>query len=336
MVDTQTAPAETHTDPALDKFAALDWALLAGTALLWGSSFIWIAEALEAFEPALITLIRVAFGAATLAVFPRARAGVPRADLPSIALLGLLWMAAPLLLFPIAQQWIDSSLAGMLNGAVPIFAALVAAIVARSLPNGMQVAGLVMGFAGVVAVGWPGAQGADSTALGVALVLLATVLYGISINLAAPLQRRNGALPVLLRAQLFAIGFSLIPGLLAIPGSGFKTTSFLAMIPLGCLGTGLAFVGMTTLVGRVGAARGSVTIYFVPVVAIVLGAVVRDESIAAIALLGTAMVIGGAWLTSLKQHEPGPRLRNASTSTRSRGTDPAAYSSKEWVDPPPG
>ncbi|MDQ4144134.1 MAG: DMT family transporter [Actinomycetota bacterium] len=304
MVRAQAAPQGGALDSSLDRFGARDWGLLAGTALLWGSSFIWIEEALEAFEPGLITLVRVVFGAATLAVFPRARATVPRSDIPAIALLGLLWMAAPLLLFPIAQQWIDSSLAGMLNGAVPIFAALVASIAARALPQRKQVLGLAVGFAGVVTVSWPGLGGARSTALGIALVLLATVFYGISVNLAAPLQRRNGALPVLLRAQLFAIAFSLIPGVLAIGGSEFKTTSFLAMIPLGCLGTGLAFVWMSTLVGRVGAARGSVTIYFVPIVAIVLGAVVRSESIAALALLGTAMVIGGAVLTSRKQEPP--------------------------------
>ena len=300
MVDTR-APERPAPAISFDKFGLVDWGLLAGTAVLWGSSFIWIEEALEAFEPALITLIRVALGAATLVVFPQARSRVPRSDLPAIALLGLLWMAAPLLLFPIAQQWIDSSLAGMLNGAVPIFAALVAAIASRALPSSKQVLGLIVGFAGVVTVSWPAASGADATALGVALVLLATIFYGVSLNIAAPLQHRSGALPVLLRAQLFAIAFSAIPGLLALPESSFKATSFLAMIPLGCLGTGLAFVWMTTLVGRVGASRGSVTIYFVPVVAIVLGALVRDESIAAIALLGTAMVIGGAFLTSRKQ-----------------------------------
>jgi drug/metabolite transporter (DMT)-like permease len=70
------------------------------------------------------------------------------------------------------------------------------------------------------------------------------------------------------------------------------------MIPLGCLGTGLAFVGMTTLAGRVGAARGSVTIYFIPVVAIALGLLFRDETIAIVSLVGTALVLFGAYLTS--------------------------------------
>ncbi len=282
----------------------MDWALLVGTALLWGSSFVWIEEALEAFEPALITLIRIALGAATLVAFPRARAAVSRSDLPGLALLGLLWMAAPFLLFPIAQQWIDSSMAGMINGAVPIFATLVAAVVARRAPNPKQVVGLVIGFAGVLIVAWPAVRGADATGLGVALVLLATILYGLAINVAAPLQRRHGSLPVLLRAQLFALALSFIPGVLAIPDSTFQAASFLALLPLGCLGTGLAFVWMTTLVGRVGPARASVTVYFVPVVAIILGATLRHEAIALLALVGTAMVIAGAFLTSRKQESP--------------------------------
>ena len=56
-------------------------------------------------------------------------------------MLGVVWMAAPLILFPIGQQWIDSSLAGMINGAVPIFAAVTAAILLRRLPASRQLSG---------------------------------------------------------------------------------------------------------------------------------------------------------------------------------------------------
>jgi drug/metabolite transporter (DMT)-like permease len=282
----------------------MDWGLLVGTALMWGSSFIWIEEGLGAFSPALITLVRLLFGALTLAFLPRARAAVERADLPAVALLGLIWMALPFLLFPIAQQWIDSSLAGMINGAVPIFASIVAALVIRRLPVRKQLVGIGLGFIGVMLVGLPVVQNARSTALGAGLVLLATILYGIAINVAAPLQQKYGALPVLLRAQLFAIAFTLIPGLMAVRGSSWDLSSLAAMVPLGCLGTGLAFFFMTTLVGRVGPSRGAITIYFVPIVAVVLGAVVRDESIAALSLAGTALVLVGAYLASRNQ-QPG-------------------------------
>ena len=281
-------------------FAATDWLLLAGTAAMWGSSFIWMEIALRSFAPTTIAMLRVIFGVATLAMFPQARVKVERADLPAVVALGILWMGVPFILFPIAQQWIDSSVAGMINGAVPIFASIVAAVVLRRWPRIVTMAGIAVGFIGVLAVSWPVARGADSSALGVSLVLLATLMYGISINIAAPLQQRYGALPVLLRAQFVALGVTLIPGVIGLADSSFRLTSLLAIVPLGCLGTALAFVGMATLVGRVGPTRGSVTIYFVPVVAIVLGAAFENEQIATLSLVGTAFVLLGAYLAGKK------------------------------------
>jgi drug/metabolite transporter (DMT)-like permease len=189
----------------------------------------------------------------------------------------------------------------MINGAVPIFAGLVAALLLRRLPPVKTLVGIAIGFVGVVVLSLPAIQDSSATALGVGLVVLATAFYGISINIAVPLQKRYGALPVLLRAQMFALGFTLIPGLIGVTQSEFSWTSLGAMVPLGCLGTGLAFVGLTTLVGRVGAARGSVTIYFLPVIAIALGAIFLNDKIALISLVGAALVIAGAVLASRTQ-----------------------------------
>jgi drug/metabolite transporter (DMT)-like permease len=134
---------------------------------------------------------------------------VAREDLPRIALLGITWMGVPLILFPVAQQWIDSSVAGMLNAALPLTSAVWAAALLRRWPEGRQVLGLVVGLVGVVLISLPelptdaiASEGSAATLLGVGLVLLAVVLYGLSTNLAVPLQQRYGGLPVLLRAQL--------------------------------------------------------------------------------------------------------------------------------------
>jgi drug/metabolite transporter (DMT)-like permease len=287
--------------PSLDAFSARDWLLLSGTALTWGSSFVWIEVALDSFDPALIALLRLVLGACTLALFSAARTKVERRDHKAIAALGVLWMAVPFLLFPIAQQWIDSSLAGMINGGVPIVAGLVAALVVRVKPPPKTVLGIAIGFIGVLIVGWPAAQGSSATALGVVLVIIATTCYGIAINIAVPLQQKYGSLPVLLRAQLVALTVTIIPGIVAATNSEFSWAALGALIPLGCLGTGLAFVWLSNLIGRVGAARGSVTVYFVPVIAIVLGAVFLDENISPVSLLGTGLVIAGAFLTSRNQ-----------------------------------
>ena len=295
-----------------EAFGAQEWALLALVAAIWGSSFVLIEVALDHLEPGLIAFGRVAIGALTLATFPRSRrASVDRSDLPRIAVLGLSWMAAPFLLFAVGQQHIDSSLAGMLNGSVPIFSSVFAAVLLRRAPGSRQVVGLVAGFAGVVAVLWPAARGAEATAFGAGLVVLAVICYGLALNVAVPLQQRYGALPVLLRAQLAALVVLTPAAIVALPRSSFAWSSFLAVSVLGALGTGVAFVAMTTLVGRVGATRGSVATYLLPVVAIALGVVFLDETVEAISILGTALVLAGAYLTTRSERRvlPMPTTR---------------------------
>ena len=284
-----------------EAFGPLEWALLAGIAWIWGSSFLFIDIGLGAFRPGLITLVRVVLGAAALALVPRARRAVAREDLPRVAFLGVIWIGVPLSLFPLAQQWIDSSVAGMLNGAMPLTTAAWSVLLLRRAPGRTQLVGLAVGMAGIVAVSWPGLQGSRATAAGTALVVLAVVLYGLAANVAVPLQQRYGSLPVLLRAQLAALAVVVPFGLWSLPGSSWALAPALAMVPLGVLGTGLAFVFMSTLVGRVGAPRGSVAIYFVPVVAILLGVAVLGERIAPISLAGTLLVLAGAWLTSRRE-----------------------------------
>ena len=290
--------AATSVGTRHEAFGTTEWGLLAGIALVWGASFLFIDIGLDAFAPAVVAFVRLALGAATLAMFRRARASIDRADLPRVALLGLVWMGAPLLLFPLAQQHVDSSVAGMINGASPLFTAVVAAALLRRLPGRGQLVGLVVGFLGVVAIGLPNVREADAAPQGVALVLAAVTLYGFAFNLAVPLQQRYGSMPVLLRAQVVA---AVIVAPFVPPSLGTSTwswTSALAMLVLGVVGTGLAFPAMATLVGRVGGPRGSIPIYLVPVVAIVLGVVVRGDQVATLALVGTGLVLVGAWMTS--------------------------------------
>ncbi|MEA3502630.1 MAG: DMT family transporter [Actinomycetota bacterium] len=155
-----------------------------------------------------------------------------------------------------------------------------------------------IGFAGVVAISAPEVVDSSATALGTMLVVGAVILYGLSTNIVVPLQQKYGSLPVLFNAQIAALVIVVLLGLIQIPGSTWAWPSALAMIPLGALGTGLAFVLMATLVGRVGGTRGSIAIYFVPVVAIVLGVVVRGDAVEPAAVAGTVLVLVGAWVAS--------------------------------------
>ncbi|HEV3465478.1 MAG TPA: DMT family transporter [Actinomycetota bacterium] len=289
---------ETGSGSRTEAFGVREWGLLAGVALIWGSSYLFIDIGLEALAPGVIAVVRVALGAAALSLVPAARRSIGREDLVRVAFLGVIWAGLPMILFPVAQQWIDSSVAGMLNGAVPLASAAWAVVLLRRPLPRVHAVGLLIGFAGVLAISWPQLQGSRATTLGAGLVIGAVVLYGLAIDLAVPLQQRYGALPVLLRAQLAALVLLLPFGLWGLRSSSFAWPSVLAMVPLGVLGTGVAFVLMTTLVGRVGGPRGAVATYFIPVVAIVLGVVLLGERVAPAALAGTALVVAGAWLTS--------------------------------------
>jgi drug/metabolite transporter (DMT)-like permease len=299
-----TRPARLlHTSPGSrpEAFGPVEWGLLVAVSFMWGSSFLFIAIGVDSFAPGVVAFARLALGAATLALFPRARNRVEAPDWSRVAALGVLWMSVPFVLFPLAEQRISSALAGMLNGAVPLFSALFAAILLKKLPGLGQAAGLILGFVGVVAIAFPAVEESSFSAVGVLLILLAVFLYGISFNLAVPLQQRYGALPVLLRAQLVALALVTPVASVQLPQSEWSWPSALAMVPLGVLGTGVALVAMTNLAGRAGAARGSIANYFLPIVAVFLGVIFRDETITPLSLMGMTLVLGGAWLTSRQE-----------------------------------
>ena len=285
----------------LGPFGLPEWALLTGVALIWGSSFLLIEIGLESLEPPVITWVRVTLGFLVLAAFPAARRPVDRADYPRIAFLGVTWVVVPFIAFPIAQQHIDSALAGMLNALVPIYSTAITMVLARSLPRVRQAAGILVGFAGAISISLPAVRDSAASAWGVFLVVLATFMYGVSINVAGPLQQRYGAPAVMMRAIGVATVLTAPFGLAALPGSEWSAGPALAVVLLGVINTGAAFVIMAVFVGRVGPTRGSVAVYFIPIVAMVLGVAFRSEVVLPVQWAGTAVVLFGAWLTSRRE-----------------------------------
>lgn len=284
----------THDGP----FGAAEWTLVGLVGAVWGSSFLFIELALQALHWTVVAAGRLTLGLATLAAVPAARRPVDRADLPRIMLLGAVWMAIPWLLIPLAQQWVASSVAGMLNGAVPVFATILAAVLLRRRPNGTQVAGIGLGFAGVTALAAPSlnAKMAGASPAGIVVLVVAMGCYALAANLAVPLQQRYGALPVVLRVQATALVLVAPAGLLGLRWSQWQPGPVAALVPLGVLAAGIAFVAMTTLVGRVGAARGSIAIYLIPLVATAAGVGLLGETFTPTATAGGLLILAGAWL----------------------------------------
>lgn len=291
---------------------ATDWGLFVSLALIWGSSFLFIAIGLDAFHPGLVTLLRVGLGAGFLALIPRTRSvKIDREDRAKVALVALIWVAIPFTLFPIAQQWIDSAVAGMLNGATPIFTAMLATVLLRSLPGPLQIAGLAIGFAGILAIALPSAGSGTTAAIGVALVVLATVCYAVSLNIITPLQQKYGSLPLMARVLVSATVMVTPFGLFGLGDSSFAWPSLLAVASIGILGTGLAFVLMGTLTGSVGATRASFVTYLIPVIAMLLGVIFRNEVLSPVAVSGVLLVIVGALLASRRETRRVPAVDQA-------------------------
>jgi len=279
-------------------FTSRDWFLFVAVAAIWGSSFLFIDIGLDAFPPGLITLIRIASGALALIVLPKPSVSIAADDRGRLVLLSVIWVALPFTLFPIAEQSINSSVTGLLNGATPIFAATVAAVLLRQRARGPLLVGIVIGFVGIVLISLPSIGDGASEARGVLLVLAATICYGFAINLAAPLQQRYGSLPLMARMLGLATLWTLPYGLWDIGEAEWELGPLSAVLALGVLGTGVAFAIMGSLVGRVGSTRASFITYLIPVVSLALGVTFRDDTVAPIAIVGIVFVLGGALLAS--------------------------------------
>lgn len=274
----------------------IDWLLIVLPGVIWGASFLFIAEGLTAVAPDGVTFIRIVIGFLTLSTVPGARKAIVKSDWLGVAALGLLWFAFPMSMFPHAEQWISSALTGMLNGTVPLFATAVAAILHRRWPPMMVAIGIAGGLFGGVLMAWPGLGTGGNSATGVVIVIIACISYGFAINIARPLQQRNGALPVVWRALAVALVLTAPLGLPRALNGHWSPRSVLSLLALGALGTCAANVMTTIAAGRLGATTASVSGFFIPVVALILGVLVRHEHVATLSLVGGAISLVAAYV----------------------------------------
>src|ERR1041385_1247177 len=176
------APISLPTESPLRSNSA-DSLLIIIPGLIWGASFLFIAEGLQAVDPMGVTFVRIAIGFATLSLVPSARRPILRSDRVKTAVLGVIWLAFPLSMFPFAEQHVSSALAGMMNGATPLFAAVVASLLERRAPSRQIVIGLAIGFGGAVLIAAPGLSSAGTMSgqtSGILMILSALVSYAFA------------------------------------------------------------------------------------------------------------------------------------------------------------
>ncbi len=276
-------------------YGPAEWGLTLTIGLIWGSAFLWIALGVEHLAPGVVAFARMVLGALALAAFPMARKGIERSDWGRFVIVAIAGNTAPALLFAVAETELDSAVAGMVTAGTPIVALVIASVMLKSLPGRSQVIGIGLGFVGIVMMTAPSLSGARAAPFGVLLVILAIFGYGLNSNLIVPLQQKYGG-PTVVLWSLVISSILLAPiAALGINSSEFTMSAVLAVLILGVVGTGLARVLATTLAGRVGGPRMTTTTYLIPVVAIILGVVFRDEVVQPIAIVGVAVVFIAAY-----------------------------------------
>jgi drug/metabolite transporter (DMT)-like permease len=275
-----------------------DLGLLLLLSAIWGSSFLFIKLGVDELEPSVVVLGRLALGVLTLLPLAVWRAGTTprRSRLRVYAVLGALNTALPFWLLSFAETRIDSGLAAVIQAAAPIFTVLLALRLDPSQHvRGARMVGMAVGFVGVallVGVQEGGQLVGALAVIGVALCYALSVLYaGRAARDMAPLEISLGQLGV---GALLVAPVALVQLPDEMPSAG----TLLAILALGTLGTGIAYLLYFALIAGAGASRAILVTYLVPAFALVYGAVFLDEPVTASALGGLFLILAGTALAT--------------------------------------
>lgn len=290
--------------PRMKRISVISWALFAGLSFIWGSSFILMKEGLKYFTAYEVAAIRMLSAGVVLLPFARkAWQQITRKEFQIIFLTGMLGSFLPAILFCVAETKIDSALAGMLNALTPLFVLLIGALFFGAKTTKEKLLGVITGFAGMVLLflsqqkELPGGE-----FMYVLLVLVATICYGLNVNLVNRHLQHLGSIQIAALAFGTLIPLSLV--VLLMEGTFSKDllnppalkAAASAMV-LGILGTAVATVLFYQLMKRAGALFSSMVTYGIPFVAVFWG-VLAGELITLVQLVGLFIILTGVYLAN--------------------------------------
>jgi drug/metabolite transporter (DMT)-like permease len=269
--------------------------------VVWGCSFIFIKLGLEFLTPFGVAFVRCALGAITLLIVVK----IKKIKLPSdkstwrkLWILAMLLNVIPGILFAYAEVYVTSVLAGIINATTPLATLIVMLIAFREERLKVeQIIGLIIGATGVMVVLgiWQGVG--ENQLTGVIALLIAVTCYGISF----PYTVRN-IIPLGLKpeaaatTQLVMAAITLLPFYLfdGISQDYYRPATLFAMLALGILGSGIAYIWNFSIIAAAGSSIASSVTYLTPVVAIIVGWVFLGEALSWYEPVGALLVIIGA------------------------------------------
>jgi drug/metabolite transporter (DMT)-like permease len=286
--------------------ARSDWLLLLALGFMWGTSYVFIRLGVETLPTFTLIAARLGIGLLLLASVVRlAREPLPRSPriYGHLVVMAVVNIVLPFALITTAERSVDSNLAAILNGSVPLVVIVLAALVLHDEPLTVnRLVGLVVGYLGVVVlVSHDLFEATGQSSLEGELALIgSTVCYGAGAVYARHTMR--GLRPMI--PALFQVGFAfVISSLVALlaedaPAVEWTANAVIAVVWLGVLGSGLAYLVNFRLLARIGATRTSLVAYLLPVVGIISGALMFNEQVDARVIGGTVLILAGVALVN--------------------------------------
>jgi drug/metabolite transporter (DMT)-like permease len=281
-----------------------DWLTLLALGFMWGTSYVFIKLGVQTLPTFTLIAARLGIGLALLAtVVAIAGERLPREPriYGHLIVMSVVNIVLPFALITTAERSVDSALAAVLNGAVPLFVIVLAAFFLHDEPLTVnRLAGLGIGYLGVIVLVSRSLGASGSTLTGELALILSTVSYGAG----AVYARRNmrGLRPMI--PALFQVGFAfVIVSVIALATEqpwnvSWSRDAIVAVLWLGILGSGLAYLANFRLLARIGATRTSLVAYLLPIVGIVSGALMFGEVVDVRIIIGTILIIAGVALVN--------------------------------------
>lgn len=280
---------------------------LVGLALLWSFSFLFTRAAVGAFGAVGVVLARVSIAALVLhgyALLTR-QALAFRTHWRHYIVLGLFQTAVPFLLFALALENIGASLGSIINATSPLFGLIIAIAIGDESPRWQRIVGIALGILGVVALVGIDNQASMATYIpAILLGLCATLSYGIASNYTRRYVRNAPSLGMATYSQTFA-ALMMLPLLWwNAPSVPITVPTMLAVIALGALSTGLAYLLFFRLVVDVGPAASLAVTFLIPLGAMAWGMMFLGEIITPTMIVGCLLVFIGTILTVSQPKKP--------------------------------
>lgn len=287
------------------KLLANKWFLLLILSLTWGSSFILIKQSIKVYDPMQVGALRLTIAGLVLVFFGVQNFKyIPKKLMPWVIIGGCCGNFIPMFLFPIAQQEVSSSMAGILDSLVPIFILIFGFLFFGIKSRWTQILGAFIGFIGAAFLMSDDGTGQSSDLFHSLLIVLATILYGMSGLIVGNFL--SGIKSFKLSSVVFTIWLG--PSLLILGFTGFfsefegtpvqwEGLGYITI--LGLIGTALAMILYYKLIQQTNAIFASVVTYLMPIVAVMWG-ILDGEKLTWIHAIGGVLILAGVYLIQMK------------------------------------